>query len=139
MLSIGGIYSLWCRYCDHQQIKNQSLKMKEFHNRPLLLSVSRGRGTIQGCRWATNSLKMDEDGDWAHEFLGPFDNPNYHRSSVDTMSTKEVIKQDDITNGLNHQSPEIDKERKEIPVQSNSVHASSTAGKKGRKATKANH
>ena len=39
---------------------------------PLLVELPRNKGKVQGLDWVEKNLIKDEDGDEAHEFLGPF-------------------------------------------------------------------
>lgn len=49
-------------------------KKKEEHpaTQPLLVELKSKRGRVQGQDWVEKNLKKDQDGDEAHEFLGPF-------------------------------------------------------------------
>lgn len=89
LLSVGGVYLLYQHYQHHRLVDQQSKRLKDFHQKPLLLYVAGRRGRIQGCDWATKALRWDEDGDTAHEFLGPFNAKDTEQTEADTEQKKE--------------------------------------------------
>ena len=67
LLSLSLAY-LYYRYRASSRARQES----EVHTRPILQQLSAPRGRLQGCDWAVEALRWDEEGDCAHEFLGPF-------------------------------------------------------------------
>ena len=72
--------SLGYAYHRYRASRRARLSASEFHTRPLLVQLSAPRGRVQGSEWATQALKWDEDGDAAHDFLGPF---TFHQPTRD--------------------------------------------------------
>ena len=59
-------------YYRYRTSPKPSLHTSDVHTRPLLVQLSAPRGRLQGCDWAVQALRWDEEGDCAHQFLGPF-------------------------------------------------------------------
>ena len=60
--------SPWSRGSQKRRIRDKDVTRPQ----PLLVELKNKRGKVQGMDWVEATLKKDNDGDEAHEFLGPF-------------------------------------------------------------------
>ena len=70
LLSLSTLAYLYYRY--RTTPRSLSSSPDSFHHRTLIAQLSTPRGRLQGLDWAVQALRWDDDGDCAHDFLGPF-------------------------------------------------------------------
>jgi hypothetical protein len=76
-LLLGAVGVLYAYYSDRSSSSNQSRGRSARaplppHLQPLLVELKSHRGRVQGLDWVDKTLIKDDDGDEAHEHLGPF-------------------------------------------------------------------